>query len=208
MKRAVLLSCLLAGCAAAPAPAPVAPVSAPPSRTVAVPAQLAPEGPFALKNPSFEMDEREGATCATSWFCTMHKDPRSFRFFADDTQASDGKRSFCIEPTGRESFALVTQGILGRTLNGARVRFTLSVRLDNVGGQGAGTWARVNRVRGGNPVTQNLAKDTRGWQDQSIEFEVPADAVNVEVGATLRGSGRACFDNARLEVLRAAKKPV
>jgi len=208
VKRAMLLAFLLAGCAGAPSPAPVAAVSAPPSRTVALPSQLAPEGPFALKNPSLEMDPREGAACATSWFCTMHKDPKSFRFFADDAQAPDGKRGLCIEPSGKEPWALVTQGILDRSLNGARVRFTLAVRLDNVAGQGAGSWVRVQRGGGANPVSQNLAKDTPGWQDQSVEVEVPDDAVNVEVGATLRGTGRACFDNARLEVLRAGKKPV
>ena len=76
-------------------------------------------------------------------------------------------------------------------------------------GQGAGPWAQVQRAGGAaKPTFQKLDKDTHGWEDQSVEFDVPADATSVEVGATLRGSGRACFDNARLEVLRPGKNPV
>jgi len=139
----------------------------------------------------------------------MHADPKSFRFFADASQSTDGKRSFCVEPVTKEPWAIVGQGILDKSLNGARVRFTLSVKLDKVGGQGAGPWAQVQRAGvAARPTFQKLAKDSHGWEDQSVEFDVPADATSVEVGATLRGTGRACFDNARLEVLRSGKNPV
>jgi len=204
---AVVAALALAGCAATPAP--VAPVSAPSSRGTQAPARYAPAGLFPLRNPSFEVAEGAGANCAVGWFCTMHADPKSFRFFADEARAADGKRSFCVEPLTREPWALVTQGILDRSLNGARVRYTLAVRLENVGGPGAGPWAQVQRAGvAARPTFQKLAKDTQGWEEQSVEFDVPADATVVEVGATLRGTGRACFDNARLEVLRPGKNPV
>lgn len=203
----VLVVLALAGCAAAPAP--VEPVAATPSRGVQPPARHAPEGPVALRNPGFEVDAGAAANCAASWHCTMHADPKSFRFFADASQARDGKRSFCVEPVTKEPWALVTQGILDKSLNGARVRFTIAVRLENVAGQGAGPWAQVQRASGAaKPTFQRLGKDTRDWEDQSVEFDVPADATSVEVGATLRGTGRACFDNARLEVLPTGKNPV
>ena len=209
MRPLVIAIVALASAGCAVAPAPVAPVAATPSRGVQPPARHAPEGPVALRNPSFEIEAGVGANCAASWHCTMHADPKSFRFFADASQAPDGKRSFCVEPVTREPWALVTQGILDKSLNGARVRFTLAVRLENVAGQGAGPWAQVQRAGGAaKPTFQKLDKDTHGWEDQSVEFDVPADATSVEVGATLRGSGRACFDNARLEVLRPGKNPV
>ena len=46
------------------------------------------------------------------------------------------------------------------------------------------------------------------WETHAVEIDVPSDAVTLEVGAMLRGSGRACFDDARLEVLQAGKNPV
>jgi hypothetical protein len=207
MMRALLaaLPLVVAGCAAAPAPVtPVVPV-----RAAQPPINYAPAGPVALRNPSFEMEPGAGARCAARWSCTMHADPKSFRFFADASQSTDGKRSFCVEPVTKEPWAIVGQGILDKSLNGARVRFTLSVKLDKVGGQGAGPWAQVQRAGvAARPTFQKLAKDSHGWEDQSVEFDVPADATSVEVGATLRGTGRACFDNARLEVLRSGKNPV
>jgi hypothetical protein len=206
--RLLIIALLLAACASPPQT--VAPVTAAPVRAPAQPPPkaFAPAGPFALRNPSFEIEAGAGDRCARQWHCTMHADPNSFRFFLDEAQAADGKRSFCVEPVKKEPWALVTQGIVDRSLNGARVRFTLSVRVDNVAGEGAGTWAQVARPPGRKPTFRELAKGSRGWQDQSVEFDVPEDAITVEVGATLRGTGRACFDNARLEVLRPGKNPV
>lgn len=210
MKRALLLSLLVAGCAAAPpapAPAPVAPV-APVAASRPSP-KLAPAGAVALRNPGFEADAQGPSNCARSWSCTMHADPKSFRFFADEEKAAGGKRSYCVEPVKKEPWAMITQAILDKSLNGSRVRLTMAVRLQGVDGVGAGPWAQV--VRAGvsaRPTFQKLDKGTRDWQDVSVEFEVPDDAVTVEVGATLRGTGRACFDDARLEVLRVGKNPV
>ena len=204
----ILLACMLVAACAAPPPAPVAPVTAARAAAPAGPKHFAPQGPFALRNPNFELEKVTDGRCAKLWNCTMHADPNSFRFFIDDSQAAEGRQSFCIEPVKKEPWALVTQGIRDRSLNGARVRFTLAVRVDNVAGEGAGTWAQVAPASGRKPTFRELAKGTRGWQDQSVEFEVPEDAVTVEVGAMLRGTGRACFDNARLEVLRPGKNPV
>ena len=204
--HAVSACLLLAGCAA-PAPESVAPVTATRPAPVA-PKHFAPEGPFTLRNPGFELEAVAGARCASQWSCTMHADPNSFRFFVDASQAAGGKQSFCVEPVKKEPWALVAQGIRDRSLNGARVRFTLSVRLDNVGGDGAGPWVQAAIPNGRKPSARKLAKGSQGWQDQSVEFDVPDDAITVEVGATLRGTGRACFDNARLEVLRPGKNPV
>lgn len=201
----IVLAVLVAGCAAAP-PAPVAPVSAVPARS-AFP--IAPAGPVTLKNPGFELDMHPLATCATDWYCTMHADPKSFRFFIDDAQPASGKRSYCIEPVKKEPWAIVSQGIHDRSLNGARVRLTLAVRLDNVEGGGAGPYLSIQGAGGKNRGgAVKLEKGTRGWQDQSVELEVPDDAVIISLGAMLRGTGRACIDDVRLEVLRPGKNPV
>ena len=139
----------------------------------------------------------------------MHADPNSFRFFTDAAGAKDGSRSFCIEPLTKEPWALLAQGTYDQKLRGKRVRFSMAVKLANVAGRGAGPWAQV-RLPGipGMQTHQKLVQATQGWETHALEFDIPTNATTVEVGAMLRGTGRACFDEARLEILAATKNPV
>ena len=198
-----LLACALAGVLAAgcAADAPVAPKPAP--------GALAAGALFTLRNPSFEAEMPAGARCAPGWSCTMHGDPKSFRFFDEPAGAKDGGRSFCMEPLTKEPWAVLAQGTYDQKLRGTRVRFSLAVKLANVAGRGAGPWAQV-RLPGtpGLQTHQKLVQSTQGWETHSLEFDIPPNATTVEVGAMLRGTGRACFDEARLEILAAAKNPV
>lgn len=196
-----LAACLAAGC--------VAPGDAPVAAKPAAPAGLVAGTLFTLRNPSFEAETPAGARCAVGWNCTMHADPKSFRFFVDTEGAKEGARSFCIEPVTKEPWALLTQGTYDQKLRGTRVRFSLAVRLANVSGRGAGPWAQVRAA--GRPradTHEKMVASTAGWETLWVEFEVPTDATTVEVGAQLRGQGRACFDDARLEILRGPKNPV
>ncbi|HUP96374.1 MAG TPA: hypothetical protein VM073_00450 [Usitatibacter sp.] len=161
-----------------------------------------------LRNPSFEADSRADSPCATGWSCTMHADPKSFRFFSEET-GKEGRRSFCMEPLTKEPWGLLTQGTREAPLRGARLRFSIAVRATAVSGRGAGPWVQV-RVSG-MPALQThskLVQKAESWEVHAVEFEVPSNAITVEVGAMLHGRGRACFDDARLEVLRPAKNPL
>lgn len=207
MNRSLLLGALAVVLAACVAPAPVAPPVVAVYQPPAGPPLAAP-GPFALRNQGFEDNVPMRSRCAPGWSCTMHADIKSFRFYSDDEGAAEGKRSFCIEPTGKEPWALMTQGTFDRSLHGVRMRFSIAMRLTGVEGRGAGPWAQVVGPWRERPTYQSLTRESPGWQTRSVEFDVPADAVTVEVGATLRGKGRACFDDARLEVLHPLpKKP-
>jgi hypothetical protein len=186
-----------AGCAA-PGDAPPPKAAAPAPRAVAAP------GPVTLRNPGFELDARPGANCATGWSCTMHADPKSFRFFADET---GGRRSFCVEPVKKEPWALVAQGVPIAALRGARLRFSIAMRLTDAAGS-AGPWAQVRGPARRPKTDQKLVKQASGWETHAVEFDVPAESITVEVGAMFRGTGRACFDDARLEVLQPGKNPV
>jgi hypothetical protein len=141
------------------------------------------------------------------WGCSSHADPNSHRFVLDEAAPAGGKRSLCIERVTAEPWALATQGLRDATLRGARVRFSLAMRIEGVS-EGAGPWVLVHRRSGDNLHEQRLAKTTDGWQRMAVELTVPADAEFVEVGATLEGGGRACLDDARLEVLQENKNPV
>lgn len=168
-------------------------------------APKAPIGPFALKNPGFDAEMRKGARCATGWSCTMHGDPNSFRYFHDEVA---GRRAFCVEPLSKEPWALLTQGTYDTSLRGMRVRFTMSQHLTGVTGDGAGLWVHVVRPKPPLGHVESLTPKSAGWETRSVEIDVADDALVIEYGVILRGKGRACFDDARLEVLRPAKNPV
>lgn len=156
----------------------------------------------ALANPGFE-DGPAQPSCARGWYCSMHADPTSFRFTLDESGGAGGKRSLCIEPVKREPWGMATQALLDPQLRGKRIRFSLAVRTEGVAGRGAGP---IIVAHGGSG--QRLAHverwvgGTQGWQRLSVEMDVPADARDVQMGGELDGRGRACIDDARLEVLR------
>ena len=196
-----IAAALLAACAGPPAPVePVKPVEA---RFPAVP--KAPPGAFALANSNFEMDDRPGAMCATRWDCTAHANVRAFRYFR---QVTPERRSFCVEPAPdakkQEPWAQVTQGLFDPALRGTRVRFSIALQLTGITGEGAGPWiqAQLLSSKGGKPTTDNVVRQTAEWQRHSVELDIPETAVSVEVGMLLKGGGRACFGDARLEVLQ------
>lgn len=209
MRRAwVLMAFVLAACAASPPPPEPTPVPVvragpppgPPPRAA---------GPVALRNADLAADMPEDARCAPGWSCTMHANPDSFRFFVE---RSGGKAGLCVEPSKKEPWAIVAQGVKDPALRGTRLRFSIAMRLVDVAGRngGAGPWAQVQVPRSQAPklTAQKLAGGTADWTTQSVELDVPADAITVEVGMMFRGTGKACFGEARLEVLQGAKNPV
>ena len=192
MRRAafVLSVGALAGCAAVPQPAP--PVPAPP-RTAAPAAPT-----LVLRNAGFEAELAPDQRCAPGWDCTMHNDPRAFRFFLEEG-GPEGRRYLCVERVHDEPWALVTQGFDGPAIRGARLRLSMAVRVEGASGEGAGPWALV---QGNPPINpRRLVRGSAGWQRLSVEVAVPANRTMLELGATLEGPGKACFDDVRLEVL-------
>ena len=128
----------------------------------------------------------------------MHNDPKAFRFSLQGNAVA-GARSVCVERVANEPWALMTQAFENPALRGRRVRLSMSVLVEGVTGDGAGPWALVQ----GNPPTheRKLVRGTAGWQRVAVEMAVPANGVVVEVGATMEGPGKACFDDVRVEVL-------
>jgi hypothetical protein len=158
--------------------------------------------PVALANPGFEDPSRQ-AGCAPGWGCSMHADPNSFRFFLDGNGAAAGAWSLCIEPVGREPWGKATQAVLDPSIRGRRVRFSAALRTADVAGHGAG----VQAVAHGNAgeimgVRDEWIAGTRPWQRLSLEIDVPPNTRDLEVGVALEGTGRACLDDARLEIVR------
>jgi hypothetical protein len=199
--RWMLALLVAAGCAATEPPKEV--------KLAVAQAPAAPPGPVTLRNPGFEQDIAAGSRCATGWNCTAHANMKAFRFFADEAA---GRRSYCLEPAKDvkpEPWALITQGLHNPALRGARVRFSVALSLTGVTGEGAGPWVQAQRPVIPRVVTEaRLVTQTPAWQIHSVELVVPTDATTLEVGIMLSGKGRACFDDARLEVLQGPKNPV
>ena len=185
---------VLAACAApgetqrVVAPAPAAPVA----RAVAMAPPM-----LEVRNPGFESDMAPGMRCAPAWDCTMHNNPQSFRFSLQEGSAAAGRRALCVERVADEPWALVTQALQTPALRGQRLRLSMAVRVEGASGDGAGPWILA---QGRPPASaRKLVRGTRDWERVEIEFSVPADASVVEVGATVEGPGKACFDDVRLE---------
>jgi hypothetical protein len=168
-----------------------------------------PANPIALRNADFEAPSAADRPCPAGWFCSMHADPHSFRYFHDEARPLHGKRSACVEPITREPWALVSQEVDAALVRGKRVRFSIAVRTDGVQGDGAGPYI-MSRAYSGRVTTEGrrLLQGTHGWVRHAVEIEVPSDALGVEFGVALEGTGRVCMDDAVLEFVGPAKSPV
>ena len=161
---------------------------------------------LAVANPGFEEAPAPDAHCAPRWDCTMHANPHAFRFFTDRAHPAAGAASFCLEPASKEPWGMVSQGRFDMEgLRGARIRYSAQVRLDAVEGHGAGLFL-IAQGGSGNVVgsEERMETGSHGWARSSLELDVPANAFVLEFGLALTGTGRACIDEVRLEVLRPA----
>lgn len=193
---ALTVASMLAACAVpAEAPSAVAPAPTAPAARAAVAAQPALE----VRNGGFEADMAPDRRCAPAWDCTMHNNPEAFRFSLQEGSAAVGRRAFCVERVADEPWALVTQAFQSPALRGQRLRLSMAVRVEGASGDGAGPWMLA---QGRPPASaRKLVRGTRDWQRVAVELSVPGDATVVEVGATVEGPGKACFDDVRLEAV-------
>ena len=190
---AVVLALSAGGCEAAAPARKAEPARSEPLRV----SRLVP-----LTNAGFEAPPRSGERCAAGWACNMHADPESFAFRLDATRAAEGRQSLCVERVRPEPWALATTVVnVTPELRGRRLRFSMALRVDSAEGAGAGPWFVVHGPQGNLEHAERPVKSTQGWERVSLEVPVAATAQMVEVGMTLLGGGRACIDDARLEVL-------
>lgn len=184
MRPLALAACVaVAGCAA--------PVATPP-REAQAPS-------IALRNAGFESAARAGERCPAEWSCTMHADPNAFRFVLDAASAAEGRQSLCIERVTPEPWAVASQSVPAQSLRGRRLRFSIALRGEKLAGPGAGPWVLVHGPAGMLAHEERIALAGSAWERRTIEFDVPAQAISLDMGATLQGAGRVCIDDARLE---------
>jgi hypothetical protein len=190
---------LLAGCASAAGRPEAIPISR------GLPGVPLPS--LALRNAGFEDPPRTPNYCANRWDCSAHADPSSFTFTVTDGAVAEGKQSMCMQRVGQEPWATVTQAVHDAALQGGTLRLSMMLRLEGVSGEGAGPWVVLHGPSGRMlKHDQKLFKGTATWQRTTLDIEVLPGTEAVEIGATLEGPGKACIDDVRLEVVKAARR--
>jgi hypothetical protein len=159
------------------------------------------------QNASFDQPARPGERCAIHWGCSAHANPDSFRFFHEE-----GARGYCIQSVTSEPWSRMTQGLLKETaipLRGARVRYTVWVKLDEVTAGKAGPVIAAQSGSGRRlDNVMNLKPREQGVQRIEVEATVPAETFVLEVGVVFEGKGKVCIEDSRLEMTAAPPGPV
>ncbi len=84
---------------------------------------------------------------------------------------------------------------------GEKVRLRVKLRAENVRNGYAGWYVHAGHAKKGDILNKvfNAGAGTFGWKDFEMEVTVPADCTRMTVGSVLRGTGRAWFDDLRIE---------
>jgi hypothetical protein len=183
-------------------PATAAPGAAAPTR--GSPANPSALRPVALVNAGFESGTTAPTEDPDGWFFYQHAGATSYLFVLDEAVRRGGARSLRIDNVGVEPYGSVAQIVAGRELSGKTVRF--SAWLKTRGADDRGATLFIIAMRGGYIAAYNFmagaaVKGTRDWARHTLTLAIPAQAEQVQVGATLEGEGTVWIDDARLEVM-------
>jgi hypothetical protein len=102
----------------------------------------------------------------------------------------------------------VMQVLPGELYRGKRIRFRAAVRTEGAVGR---LWLRETRERGRVGVVESMDRNpiTSGtWERYEIVADLSPDAVRLEVGCMIRGTGAVYLDDASLSIVGDAPKPL
>lgn len=196
---AFVLAAALCGCATAQDAPPVAaaPAAAAPE-AVAPPA--APAAPGLLKNADFEASPNARRDCPPSWWCSMHSDPKSFKFEVA-TQPHSRGRFLRVSRVKNEPWAIATQTVKAAALKGRRVRLSASVYAEALEGK-AGPFILLQGTSGVALSREaTLLERGPGWRRATVEIDVAESAELVMLGLRMQGDGWVGFDDVEVVVL-------
>ena len=84
---------------------------------------------------------------------------------------------------------------------GGKVRLHVRLRAENVRNGYAGWYVHAGNAQRNDILNKvfNAGGGTFGWKDLDMEVTIPADCTTMTIGSVLRGTGRAWFDDVRIE---------
>ena len=110
--------------------------------------------------------------------------------------------------TGEDGFATLIQSVVAESYIGKRVRFSGHLRAENVGGS-ATIFLRADDSRGRFVAFNNLEtlktngalKGSMAWCRRDVVLDIPAEALSLNFGFYLAGTGEAHFSNFDLQIV-------
>ena len=187
--------CLLAACGnSAPPPSSNGKGAAAPAAARTAPATNQPSS--TLVNPDFEQTGANGDV--PGWNQTQHAGPRSYSMRIDPEGAYAGHGSFHITRTQPQVYGSLTQRLDAKPYAGKTVELSAMLKSRGVGPQG---WALL--ISTGASGALNYSPGLTGdndWRRESVRLQVPANAHELIVGATLRDAGDGWMDNVELKI--------
>jgi C-terminal processing protease CtpA/Prc len=169
------------------------------------PSALAPP-PAGLGNADFE----SGAVgdVPPGWFLPPMSRQAGYDALTTDDGPHEGNRCARIVHAGDaapQGFGNLMQSINAAAYRGQRIAFKAAVRVNPADPNSrAQLWLRVDRPNNGMGFFDNMGDrpiQTTAWRDYEIVGEVAPDAVQLNVGLMLIGSGSACIDAAAITIL-------
>jgi hypothetical protein len=101
-------------------------------------------------------------------------------------------------------FGTMMQQFAADEYQGKRVRFSATVRTENVTGW-AGLWMRTDSAERSSLTFDNMQdrpiKGTTGWTRNAVVLDVPANASIIAFGVLVSGEGAAWLDDVKFEVV-------
>jgi hypothetical protein len=199
MAAALLLSALLAACAAPGTPDGASTASAPS-------AAASDARPIALTNPGFESEQGGRGGNPEGWAAHQHAGPTAYTFTVDRTTKHSGDASMRIRNLRPEVYGSITQSVPAAPHLGKTLRFSVWLRSDGVVGNdfGKGATPLLQAMVGGSPAVSAsfdvaAIAGTMEWVRREVVIEVPSAAESIEIGVMLTGSGTVWLDDAVLE---------
>jgi hypothetical protein len=185
---AIMVAVLLAACGKSSPPA-----ATPAARTDAAVTKPALPG-SAIVNADFEQTGSEGDI--PGWISAQHAGPPSYTMRIDADGAYAGHGSFHITRTQPQVYGSLTQILDARAFAGKTVELSAMLKSRGVGAKG---WALLISAK--MPGTLRYSSELTGdsdWQRKSVQLQVPANAHQLLIGATLRDAGEGWMDDVRL----------
>lgn len=121
----------------------------------------------------------------------------------DSTVSVSGKRSLCIQKISDGSFGVANSSFPVSLAKGKKLKYTGYIKTENVTGECAGLWWRVDGASGPlgfDNMNGRGPTGTTGWTKYTIEMQIDDKAQNINFGVLFPGSGKVWFDNLQIEL--------
>lgn len=154
------------------------------------------------------------------WFQTGNDPNGLYKISADTAHVHSGKSSLSIKCAAcgvakspqdatefETAFGSVAQGIKADAYRNKRVRFSAYMKTEDVNGNGAVLWMRVDGNNGTPLAFDNMSEPDRSvhgtndWRIYDIVLDIPANASEIVLGALLSGRGQMWVDDATFDVV-------